>query len=501
MLWFLVGCFIFLFLQLFVLPFTPIWLGSGQTIYLLNATRMLSGEVIYRDFFQFTTPGTELVYVVLFKLFGVRAWIPNALLIAMGMGMAWLTVTISKAVVPGANAYLASLLFLVSAYTVPFSLNGNHHWFSALAATAAVVAILPARSAARLAGAAGLCGLTYDFTQARGVVTLLGIAAWLFWEARRYGRGWGRAASEVVLLIAAFAATLFLTNGYFIWKAGLGRYWDSTIIFGVKYYPAEWASNSWRTYMASWPELPGLSDVPIFAAWLFIHALLPLVYVVFLFRYRRKVKAHPSEPWDRLMLLAFVGVALFIGVAPAPNWPRLCAVSIPALILLVWLLSKSGGLHRAVTRSLWMITLIFALVGSWLQQRHWRADLDGPVGRMAILDSGVYESYRWFRDRTRPGDFFFSALWPDPYFPLGLRNPTEVPFLTPTDYTRPEQARSVVAALQQRQVRFVLWSIWLDLPDDQHPEGDHLAPVRKYLWARYHLVRDFPGSDLWERNQ
>ena len=41
--------------------------------------------MIYRDFFQFTPEETELVYAVLFRWLGVRAWIPQGMLIFVGV--------------------------------------------------------------------------------------------------------------------------------------------------------------------------------------------------------------------------------------------------------------------------------------------------------------------------------------------------------------------------------------------------------------------------------
>ena len=84
--WLLFGALVFLYLHLFILPHTAIWRGGDQTIQLLNAMRMREGQVIYRDFFHFLLPGTELVYLALFKIFGLWVWIPNVMLIVLGLG-------------------------------------------------------------------------------------------------------------------------------------------------------------------------------------------------------------------------------------------------------------------------------------------------------------------------------------------------------------------------------------------------------------------------------
>ena len=76
---------IFLYLQLFVFPATPRVAVGDQSIYLHNAERMYAGQLIYRDYDTFTLPGTDMLYVALFRLFGVRAWIPQMMLLLVGV--------------------------------------------------------------------------------------------------------------------------------------------------------------------------------------------------------------------------------------------------------------------------------------------------------------------------------------------------------------------------------------------------------------------------------
>jgi hypothetical protein len=47
--WFLAGCALFLYLHLFMLPWTPVATGGGQDIYLVGGMRMLDGQIVYRD--------------------------------------------------------------------------------------------------------------------------------------------------------------------------------------------------------------------------------------------------------------------------------------------------------------------------------------------------------------------------------------------------------------------------------------------------------------------
>ena len=66
--WYLLFALLFLYLDIFVLPATPIRFSGDHWTYLQNGARMLRGELIYRDFFQFTPPQGERCQVPLLRL-------------------------------------------------------------------------------------------------------------------------------------------------------------------------------------------------------------------------------------------------------------------------------------------------------------------------------------------------------------------------------------------------------------------------------------------------
>ena len=312
----------FLYLDLFILPATPIYdLGTDQLLNLHNATRMLHGQMIYRDFFQFTTHGAELVYVTLFRIFGVRTWIPNAMLTLLGLSVTWLSVFISRKILSGLTVYLPGLLFLLFAFH-PVR-GGTHHWYSILAVIAAAALIIEKRSPTRVAGAAALCATASFFTQTRGVAAVAALAVFLWWEHCKEGRsGWSPWKVEV-LLTGVFSAVTVGLNLYFVWVVGVRRFLWSTVIFVLKYYPTDSPSNNFRAYLAFAPSVAHWYS-PVFASWVFIHALLPFVYLPFFVRCWRESQKRPEQPWGRLMLVSLVGFSLFGGVAPAPDYWRLC---------------------------------------------------------------------------------------------------------------------------------------------------------------------------------
>ena len=493
------GAFVFLYEHLFFSPTLPFWIGGDQSVYLVNATRMLHGEIMYRDFFHFLLPGTELVYLVFFALFGVREWVPNAVLIVLGLTLLGLTVAISKNVLKGYAAFLPPLLFLTMAYRN--MLNGTHHWFCTATILGALAVAMPRRTPARLAGAGILCGLAVDFTTFQGMLVAFGFGVFLCLE------GWGREAvvvlgKKVLTLAASFLGSVMAANIYFAVRAAPGMFWYSTVTFCMRYYRADMDANSWRVYLAGWPSVPPWRHVPLFASWLLIYALLPMVYLIFLKLYARRASTLEQEVWQSLMLLSIIGLSMCVAVAPAPNFFRLFAISPPAFIVLVWMLGEARC-RKVLLGIFWTFGILLALTEPWSNHRGWHGLLDFPSGVTAFVSQPQYEKYYWMLHHTRPAEYFFAACrLPDFYFPLQMRNPAQVPLLTTTDYTRPEQVQDVVESLERYKVRLVYWSSNLDSPEDASGAGDHLGPLRAYLLDHYHVIKTFSDDDsVWERRE
>jgi len=495
--YFLLGSLVFLYLQTFILPFIPIYLGDNAPVYLLDGKRMLQGEVIYRDFFELTFPGTPLLYCALFKLFGVHAWIPNALLIALGVGLLGVSVALSQRVLSGAAVFLPGLFFLIFAYGN--ALDATHHWFSVLAALGAAAVLLEKRSLPRLAWAGALCGLATLFTQSRGLLALLALAVFLCWERRAKKLSYGWLVKTTAVLSLAFLAIVVPVVTCVAWEAGWRRFFYCTFIFVRKCY-SFFSRNNLGVYAVDVPEFSSWLELPAWAIWVFIHVLVPLIFILFLVRYAREAASdRPHESWDQLLLINLMGLFSFLAIAPSPTWFKLCTASLPALIVFVWFLRSPGKLGRVFRGLLWVAILLGAVAQPAMRQTDWRGLLGTPVGRAAFVEPLRYEKFRWLRDRTQPGQYLFEAGDTALYFLLDLRNPAEVPFLTPTDYTRPEQVQRTVQALEKHRVPFVVWSVDLDLPEPDQVGGDHLGPLRAYLRAHYRVVKTFDdGSQVWQ---
>ncbi len=489
-----------LYLDAFMLPHTPVFEGDTTPIYLLEAGKMLQGQVIYRDFFQFTFPGTQVFYLALFRIFGLRAWIPSAVWVLLGIGLAWTCLVISRQVLSGVLVYLPSLIFLgVAFFSEP---DPNHHWFSMLACMAGLAVIFPERSPFRWALAGALCGVTTLFTHSRGVVAIAGFAVFLLWEWHKKKQGWSQLLKTSLWLVLPFLGVTLPIIVYLCRKVGPELFVNCTVVFLAKYW-SKWFWGTAYVYGADIPTgLPLGLELGGLVMWAFIHLLLPMVYIFFFIRYCRCPAEDRDEPWDRLMLLAMVGVFLFMGIVTSPVWFRLISVSPPALILYIWMVKGPGKISRVLRGLAWGGGFLAVLVQPIVLQTGWKAYLDTPTGRTAFFDRQRFEKYRWILEHTHAGDYFFQADDCNEYFLLGLQNPVRVSFVTDSTYTRPDQIRNAIDMLEKYHVQWVMWSAWLDVPRSPGADGSGERPLRMYLHTHYHPVQEFADQfeEAWERN-
>jgi hypothetical protein len=493
---------IFLYAFLFVPPFIPIASSLGDTmVHVCDGKRMYEGEAIYRDFFQFSTPGTSAVYFIMFKILGPRLWIPNLSLLLLGLALAGFGVLIAKKLMGPSLALLPSAIFLAGIYKN--QLNPIHHWYSLLAVTAALASLMERRTPARIVAAGCFCGLAACFTQTRGLAVAMGIGAFLWWESRRRQTDWRDVLRKEAYLVSGLLGALIAVNAYFVWNAGLVRFLWCTVVFGIKYHHQAGGPN---TFLGSWQDFPKigpLSTFPMFfAPWFFVFAVVPVTYVLFFFRYWRESGKKPAEYWEGPMLLAIVGSSLLLSVAPAPSLGRMNPSVLPGIILLVWFFHSPRKLARALAAAFAVGVLLIVPHAVARFQSSEKSILKTPQGSIVVTAPGLREKLVWVQQYTRPSEYIYSAADVALYFYGDLRNPTPLPFVTETGYTTPEQVADVIRGLEQHRARYIFWdSNELGTVSDWgNPAAHHLSPLRNYIDSHYRLFKVFADSDeVWER--
>jgi hypothetical protein len=487
----LAGAALFLYLRTFLLPATPFIAHDDQTIFFARAVHILHGQVLYRDFFEFVPPGTGLLYAAGFRIFGVHAWLLQAWSIALGLALFSVITLLARRILHGALILLPGLLFLIFDYDV--AMVPTHHWYSTLAALAAVAALARRSTPWRILSAGLLCGIATLFTQTQGGLAFVALLLYLVWPIH------SSKAPRLLLRISAFAVPYFLillcVLGYYAYEAGARTLFFDLVVFPLHYLSGDF--NSPRAYLHQFPPLHSFAGILRLIPYLFIYALVPYIYFVGGYQLWRRRRDLGSSQLP-LMLLHLTGTALVLAVATGPRFYRLCTVAPPSILVCVWLLRGPDTIRTLLRRSLVALALFFALLlPIYRQTRHYLI-LDLPIGRTAFSDPEEFREFQRLAQRTRPGEPFFNHSGLSLY--LSLENPAPIEFINNDDFTRPQQVAAVIQALQQHAPRYIA----LD-PETSPPNPrDHSASFRQYVHQHYSLAETFAidhnsrPEEIWE---
>lgn len=496
---FFAAAFVFIYSQLFQFPFTPYYFEGDHIIVISNAMRMLGGEVIYRDFFHLAPPGSEVMYATLFYLFGIKVWVLNLVILFFSLAQVWLIWHFSRQFFTGLTVYLPSAIYLILGLRL-FFIDGTYRLISVVLILTAVAVVMKGRSARNLIIAGIICGLSAFFLHPRGAMGIAGISLFLVWENYRSGFNLKALVKTGLYLALPFFLVIAISQSYFIYQAGFENYYFSLVTFIQLHYPNDpLAQRSaflqdfprfWQFYEIYTPGSAISRYLRIIVPILFFYLLIPVVYFVFLVvRWTKKTYLSCSMIDARLMLLCFVGLALFAGVSVL-SVIRLSHISIPGIILLVWLLKRTPYFQHLAAACLILLTLIGA---SYVIQRQTIAKsyLDMPAGESAFLSDQIYDRYRWIGENTKPGDVFYEAHQPSFYFPFHLVNPTPMYVIRDSGYTPIFQVEAVVKALQKNPPELILWPRKWTKPLESRVAGDNLEVLWRYVAANYQFEVEF----------
>ena len=487
----------FLYFNLFNIHGIPFFFEEDHLIFIQDAWRMSCGEHIYRDFVQFTFPGTQVLYLLLLEIIGNKFWIVNFVIFLQGIASVVLCLAISKSLLDNEwVALLPASLFLFFGFRW-FGLDGSHRLISPIFLYGAVLILINGRSRTRIALAGICCALSSFVTQQRGLVGIVAIGAFLLIEAIRDRTSWKKWLFDEILLAAIFALALVLFLTPFIYAAGFPQFLDHTI-FQLTNYVKDPTAN-YGAYQLLFEYFLSKGVLASFVT-VFYYALIPLTYIIGLVVLWRRLYS------SGMLLLCILGIALGFGtVAPTPG--RLFHVAIPALIIFVWLLS---GL-KFFTFRFWpkfaVVTLV--LLGSVLALRNqlgWNTyDFSSPTGEIAFLSPEARERYQWLGEHTRPGDMVFEVYQPAVNFVLQTPNPTSVTFLLDTGATPEWHVTQAIDDLKKTPPAYILWDGRWSKSASARATDDRLEPLYDHLRQYYVLERSFtPYSNrdiqVWKLN-
>jgi hypothetical protein len=467
-------------------------------LYATNGFRIVSGQMPYRDFFEFLPAGTDLLYALLFRIFGVSLCVPNLLMDVLAAAAVGLITLTAGRVLNGFSLALPGI------FAVGFGLYGGldatHHWLSTVMALAGMWVLSRGTETAHIAAAGVLCGFTASFTPTKGASVTLGFIVYLAWRSMQPVASVPRTQAvfslwrKCVVLAAAAFVSFSAVNLHYLIELGVAEWWRWIVIFPLRFYPTM-PSQTLRSPIDDFHSHSGLLKwicVP------FLYVGVPLIYLSFLWVIHRRRRKQAGLFCDQLLLICITGIAMFLAVTPSLSIMRASAVCMPATILLAWQLERLTGVLRWTKTAAAVLSLACALyLAIGVQRTPWHY-LDLPAGRTAILEKGRYDLYRWMSEHTRPGQAFLGIA--PLALPLKLQSPGPIQAPGPWEYFRPEHIARSITAMESHHIPLVVLRSYQAFQGTAGYEPERLRPFEEYVNLHYRQVRTFAtGDTAWER--
>jgi hypothetical protein len=217
--------------------------AADEASYLHEATRLLDGEVMYRDVFDFVTPGFQYLMAFLFDLFGTTITTARITAGAIhGLTVLALYATCRRVGVRPWLAGAAGLLHL--GLDQPAWPIASQHWLSTLLCTTLLWTWSTGVRTASDAARGGLVvGLLAAVQQQRAVPMAVGAAVWLVADpvlARAWGGRveWSRVGARLAAFGLAVAAVVVPVLAWCVARAGFAVVWEALVVFPFRSYGA-----------------------------------------------------------------------------------------------------------------------------------------------------------------------------------------------------------------------------------------------------------------------
>jgi 4-amino-4-deoxy-L-arabinose transferase-like glycosyltransferase len=490
-------------------------LEPDEGIVLEGAERILRGEVPYRDFFSFYTPGSFYLVALIFRIFGDSLAIARLSVAAAGALCSVVTYLLARRVCSRGMSLFAAVLTTVAGAAFRFLVL--HNVYSTVICCLAVysaVRVLEKRQAGWSFATGSFTALTFLFEQSKGAGLFAGLLLGLVvlskfhkshWPAKlvlvplTLGMSW-----PVVTVFSYFglqgAAKVMLED----WLWPLQHY---TRANHVPYGFQNWSDQARNSLFHSGPAW--IRAVQILAASPgLIVPVLPLVAVGLLIYWimpSRRGAENPDASYYILLCSAMAGLLASVVVVRAdvlhfmylaPLW----------YVVLAWALASRDSRSRmllAVRPYLKLYTVFaFGLLSCALLFTATGAHYVTQT-RRGLITTGKNDT---IIDYVQAHVANADDLLVYPYLPLynylsGTHSPSRYDYFQPGMNT-PHQAQEIISSLEQHRATPVLYEPWFSEKFANSWPGTPLAsvasdPVADYILRHYQLCKMLTSSSGW----
>jgi 4-amino-4-deoxy-L-arabinose transferase-like glycosyltransferase len=487
-----------------------------EGIVLQGAQRVLRGEVLYRDFFSFFTPGSYYFLALLFESFGSSFLVGRSALIFFGGIYSAVTYLLARRVCSRGSALFAAGLATLT--TLPYRFEVLHNWDSTLWACLALYCAVRWIESAQWKWAFGtgsLGALTFLFEQSKGAGLVLGVgvglaAITLLSEQHNLWKG-----TNLLGLAAGLAWPFVLTLVYFAKQHSAGLmladwFWPLqhySLANRVPYGYQNWSDSTRHLLFGSGSLTVRLITIVAISP-CFVIPLLPLIavglLVYWIIQMWRKRAPQPISAYYVLVCATLSGllVSVVIGRADIIHFmylqPLFC-------LSLAWMIDGRdipGRTFRAVKPVLVVyVAIAFLLFSVPLLMRALTAPhkIETRRGMIAVPSKDTVVEY--LQAHVAAGE----TILVYPYLPLyyyltDTYSPGHYEYFQPGMHT-PEQADEMLSELAAKHVRALLFeaSFWEKIPNSW-PSTPVSAiahdPLATYIQSEYrscHLLNSAGG--------
>jgi hypothetical protein len=502
----------------FVLFYKYSLLNGDEGIILQGAQRILQGQVLYRDFFSFLTPGSYYWTALFFKLFGSSILMARAVLVFEGGLLSVLTYLLARRVCLRWSALLAA--YFVTITCVPFRFVVLHNWESTLWAYLTLYCAVrflekPHR---RWALATGFfIALTGLFEQSKGVGLVVGLTAGLMiaFRKERAAKPWSR--QMIAALAAGFFAPLMATLIYFGLEHSL-RLFLADCLWPLHQYSAinrapfgflviDPAKRD-SIYAGDW--LSRLLAVVVTGPW-YVVPLLPFSAAATLIYQMttawRQDRSLQKRAYYVVSSASMVGLFLATWATGRPDFTHLLYLAPIFFLALAWVIDgrdvPSALLHAL--KPLLVLVLFFSFTAFGMSLLWPSLNARNPLAtrRGTLATDGEDHVLRFVQDHVSPGE----KMLVYPYLPLyyyltATYSPSRHEYLMPAMHT-PQQFQEMVDELAADRTRVVLFEpsfrekIIEGFPSATPEMLAARDPVEDYIVTHYHSCATLTSQDFW----
>ena len=460
---FAAGC---LYLQLFR---TYTTLHSDEGIVLEGADRILRGQVLYRDFFSFYTPGSYYWAALLLRVFGNSMLVPRTALMIYGGLFAVLGYLFARRVSSRPASLIAvALSMLVS---LPYSFYVQHSWDSSLLALLSIycaVRMWENSGSGWALGTGSFAALTVLFEHSRGAGLTLGLAVGFGLLMVR--KRWELSIKQLSILAVGCAWPFAVTFAYFGSQHALSAMLSDWIwplhhysaVNRVGYGYLHLSSGQWNALHAGswlWRAFAFFVISPVV-----VIALLPLLTVAIMaweVLQLRDSKERSRAPYYVLVGMALLGLCLPVAVL-RPDLVHLIYLTPLFAIVGAWILD-ARDIPLTILRTV-RLALVWYLLGSFaafglallLNATGAKNILATRRGPLKSADADTVIPY--IEGHVATGqEIFVYPYQPLYYYLTAASNPTSFDFLQPGLHTA-EQTAQMLDELEKHRTNVAIFT-------------------------------------------